>query len=190
MYGKRGLLLVPEPNSTDELSDSQAGSKSTTPISTAASDVLAPAETPLNEDNEGLVKNLETGNIKVDISKHTEVQVAQETRNVSIGSNENEDKSEVQAIIESTPELDMDKDLSGYKGSSTPAKGIENKAFDRNTESLFEELSSAGSGLIGDVDEGADLLGEWIFQRLLLKTNSKNKWKLKKREDCSMAFKH
>ncbi|PKU33168.1 c-jun-amino-terminal kinase-interacting protein 4 [Limosa lapponica baueri] len=37
--------------------------------------------------------------------------------------------------------------------------GIENKAFDRNTESLFEELSSAGSGLIGDVDEGADLLG-------------------------------
>lgn len=42
---------------------------------------------------------------------------------------------------------------------STPTKGIENKAFDRNTESLFEELSSAGSGLIGDVDEGADLLG-------------------------------
>ncbi|OBS82914.1 hypothetical protein A6R68_23088 [Neotoma lepida] len=43
--------------------------------------------------------------------------------------------------------------------SCTPTKGIENKAFDRNTESLFEELSSAGSGLIGDVDEGADLLG-------------------------------
>lgn len=34
-------------------------------------------------------------------------------------------------------------------------------AFDRNTDSLFEELSSAGTGLIGDVDEGADLLGEW-----------------------------
>lgn len=33
-------------------------------------------------------------------------------------------------------------------------------AFDRNTDSLFEELSSAGTGLIGDVDEGADLLGE------------------------------
>jgi hypothetical protein len=32
-------------------------------------------------------------------------------------SGENEEKSEVQAIIESTPELDMDKDLSGYKGS-------------------------------------------------------------------------
>lgn len=31
--------------------------------------------------------------------------------------------------------------------------------FDRNTDSLFEELSSAGNDLIGDVDEGADLLG-------------------------------
>lgn len=46
--------------------------------------------------------------------------------------------------------------------SSTPTKGIENKAFNRNTDSLFEELSSAGSGLIGDVDEGADLLGKSI----------------------------
>lgn len=142
----------------DELSDiSQGGSKATTPASTANSDVSAiPPDTPL--DNEGPVKGTDTPN-KSEISKHIEVQVAQETRNVSTDSAENEEKSEVQAIIESTPELDMDKDLSGYKGSSTPTKGIENKAFDRNTESLFEELSSAGSGLIGDVDEGADLLG-------------------------------
>ncbi|XP_034644861.1 C-Jun-amino-terminal kinase-interacting protein 4 isoform X1 [Trachemys scripta elegans] len=147
----------------DELSDvSQGGSKSTTPASTAASDVPGlSAETPLKEDNEGLAKSADTLKKKSDVSKHIEVQVAQETRTVSIGANENEEKSEVQAIIESTPELDMDKDLSGYKGSSTPTKGIENKAFDRNTESLFEELSSAGSGLIGDVDEGADLLGEY-----------------------------
>uniref|UniRef100_A0A8B9C4Y7 Sperm associated antigen 9 n=1 Tax=Anser brachyrhynchus TaxID=132585 RepID=A0A8B9C4Y7_9AVES len=146
----------------DELSDvSQAGSKSTTPASTAASDVPAlPAETPQKEDVEGLAKGADKQNEKPDVSKNIEVQVAQETRNVSTGGNENEEKSEVQAIIESTPELDMDKDLSGYKGSSTPTKGIENKAFDRNTESLFEELSSAGSGLIGDVDEGADLLGK------------------------------
>ncbi|KAM6376705.1 C-Jun-amino-terminal kinase-interacting protein 4 isoform 1-T1 [Pluvialis apricaria] len=145
----------------DELSDvSQAGSKSTTPASTAASDVpVLPAETPQKEDAEGLAKDTDMSNEKLDVSKNIEVQVAQETRNVSTGGNENEEKSEVQAIIESTPELDMDKDLSGYKGSSTPTKGIENKAFDRNTESLFEELSSAGSGLIGDVDEGADLLG-------------------------------
>lgn len=45
--------------------------------------------------------------------------------------------------------------------SSTPSKsGIENLAFDRNTESLFEELSSAANDMIGDVDEGADLLGK------------------------------
>uniref|UniRef100_A0A8C2UKI3 Sperm associated antigen 9 n=1 Tax=Coturnix japonica TaxID=93934 RepID=A0A8C2UKI3_COTJA len=140
----------------DELSDvSQAGSKTTTPASTAASDVPAlPAETPQKEDAEGFAKGSDMQNEKPDVSKNIEVQVAQETRNVSTGGNENEEKSEVQAIIESTPELDMDKDLSGYKGSSTPTKGIENKAFDRNTESLFEELSSAGSGLIGDVDEG------------------------------------
>lgn len=95
----------------------------------------------------------------------------------------------MQDIIESTPELDMDligykpcrcknlpSDLfffcfffSAQQTSpfrlcpshrSTPTKGIENMAFDRNTDSLFEELSSAGTGLIGDVDEGADLLGE------------------------------
>lgn len=47
-----------------------------------------------------------------------------------------------------------------YCSYSTPTKGIENMAFDRNTDSLFDELSSAGTGLIGDVDEGADLLGE------------------------------
>uniref|UniRef100_A0A8C7L8R5 C-Jun-amino-terminal kinase-interacting protein 4 n=1 Tax=Oncorhynchus kisutch TaxID=8019 RepID=A0A8C7L8R5_ONCKI len=78
-----------------------------------------------------------------------------------VGLPENEDSSEVHDIIESTPELDMD--LSGYKASSTPTKGgigIENMAFDRNTDSLFAELSSAGIGdVIGDVDEGADLLG-------------------------------
>lgn len=44
-------------------------------------------------------------------------------------------------------------------------------AFDRNTDSLFEELSSAGTGLIGDVDEGADLLGEW---KLYKKSDWKN----------------
>uniref|UniRef100_A0A673CSP6 C-Jun-amino-terminal kinase-interacting protein 4 n=1 Tax=Sphaeramia orbicularis TaxID=375764 RepID=A0A673CSP6_9TELE len=73
-------------------------------------------------------------------------------------SGENLEKSEVQAIIESTPELDME--LDGCRGTSTPTKGgIENLAFNRNTDSLFEELSSAGNDLIGDVDEGADLLG-------------------------------
>ncbi|KAM9780317.1 sperm associated antigen 9a [Neosynchiropus ocellatus] len=120
----------------DELSDF-TGSKSATPMSTTASDM-----------------EREDGN-----SKSTEVQAAPGTRSISVGLPDKEDSSDVQDIIESTPELDMD--LSGYKASSTPTKGIENMAFDRNTDSLFEELSSAGTGLIGDVDEGADLLVEY-----------------------------
>lgn len=71
----------------DELSDvSQAGSKSTTPASTAASDVPAlPAETPQKEDVEGLGKGTDKQSEKPDVSKNIEVQVAQETRNVSTG---------------------------------------------------------------------------------------------------------
>uniref|UniRef100_A0A8C1RUT4 C-Jun-amino-terminal kinase-interacting protein 4 n=1 Tax=Cyprinus carpio TaxID=7962 RepID=A0A8C1RUT4_CYPCA len=127
----------------DELSDlSQGGSKSVTPMSTTASDLALDSH---REDGEGFWKN-------------TEVQAVPGTRSVSAGLADNE-KSDVQAIIESTPELDMDL---GYKGSSTPTRGIENMAFDRNTESLFEEVSSAGTGLIGDVDEGADLLGTLV----------------------------
>uniref|UniRef100_A0A8C0V3A6 Sperm associated antigen 9 n=1 Tax=Cyanistes caeruleus TaxID=156563 RepID=A0A8C0V3A6_CYACU len=148
----------------DELSDvSQAGSKCTTPASTAASDdPVLPAETPQKENVEGLAKNYLLLHEVLDIM----VSIAEIVGNKCWG-NENEEKSEVQAIIDSTPELDMDKDISGYKGSSTPTKGIKNKAFDRNTESLFEELSSAGSGLIGDVDEGADLLGKKGYLKML-----------------------
>ncbi|XP_037544862.1 sperm associated antigen 9a [Nematolebias whitei] len=89
-------------------------------------------------------------------SKSTEVQAAPGTRTISVGLPESEENADVKGIIESTPELDME--LIAYKPCSTPTKGIENMAFDRNTDSLFEELSSAGTGLIGDVDEGADLL--------------------------------
>uniref|UniRef100_A0A8D3E7B4 C-Jun-amino-terminal kinase-interacting protein 4 n=1 Tax=Scophthalmus maximus TaxID=52904 RepID=A0A8D3E7B4_SCOMX len=131
----------------DELSD-LPGSKSATPMSTAASDA----------EREG-------GN-----SKSAEVQAAPGTRSISVGLPENEDSSDMQDIIESTPELDMD--LAGYKLCSTPTKGIENMAFDRNTESLFEELSSAGTGLIGDVDEGADLLGMGREVENLIQENS------------------
>lgn len=120
----------------DELSD--LGSKSVTPMSTTASDVAMEGERPN--------------------SKSMELLAALGNRSISVGLPENEDSSEVHDIIESTPELDMD--LSGYKASSTPTKGgigIENMAFDRNTDSLFAELSSAGIGdVIGDVDEGED----------------------------------
>ncbi|XP_071252851.1 C-Jun-amino-terminal kinase-interacting protein 4-like isoform X1 [Salvelinus alpinus] len=125
----------------DELSD--LGSKSITPMSTTASDVAMEGEGPN--------------------SKSMELLAALGNRSISVGVPENEDSSDVHDIIESTPELDMD--LSGYKASSTPTKGgigIENMAFDRNTDSLFAELSSAGIGdVIGDVDEGADLLVEY-----------------------------
>uniref|UniRef100_A0A8C9YD78 C-Jun-amino-terminal kinase-interacting protein 4 n=1 Tax=Sander lucioperca TaxID=283035 RepID=A0A8C9YD78_SANLU len=134
----------------DELSDF-TGSKSATPMSTTTSDM-----------------EREEGN-----SKSTEVQAAPGTRSISVGRvslPENEDNSDVQDIIESTPELDMD--LIGYKPCSTPTKGIENMAFDRNTDSLFEELSSAGTGLIGDVDEGADLLGMGREVENLIQENS------------------
>uniref|UniRef100_A0A3B3ZGI3 C-Jun-amino-terminal kinase-interacting protein 4 n=1 Tax=Periophthalmus magnuspinnatus TaxID=409849 RepID=A0A3B3ZGI3_9GOBI len=107
---------------------------------------------------------------KEDGTRSTEVQAAPGTSSKSVGLGENEESSDVQDIIESTPELDMD--LIGYRPCSTPTKGIENKAFDRNTDSLFEELSSAGTGLIGDVDEGADLLGMGREVENLIQENS------------------
>jgi hypothetical protein len=44
---------------------------------------------------------------------------------------------------------------------NSPTQGIVNKAFGINTDSLYHELSTAGSEVIGDVDEGADLLGKY-----------------------------
>uniref|UniRef100_A0AAQ5YUV5 C-Jun-amino-terminal kinase-interacting protein 4 n=1 Tax=Amphiprion ocellaris TaxID=80972 RepID=A0AAQ5YUV5_AMPOC len=130
-----------------------AGSASAMALS---SDVaMASVDTPVQE-QDGLNKNLDRNSGKPESSKNiTAVQGGQRGQ---LDGTDNLEKSEVQAIIESTPELDMD--LAGCRGTSTPTKGgIENLAFDRNTESLFEELSSAGNDLIGDVDEGADLLG-------------------------------
>ncbi|XP_053721131.1 C-Jun-amino-terminal kinase-interacting protein 4 isoform X3 [Synchiropus splendidus] len=124
-----------------------------TPSNAAALDVaMASVDMPLREqgDSEVISKNLDSSCGNLESSRN--ISVSQE------GLQEAAEKSEVQVIIESTPELDMD--LEGCRGTSTPTKGgIENLAFDRNTDSLFEELSSAGNDLIGDVDEGADLLG-------------------------------
>lgn len=47
----------------------------------------------------------------------------------------------------------------------SPTQGIVNKAFGINTDSLYHELSTAGSEVIGDVDEGADLLGKHKLSR-------------------------
>uniref|UniRef100_A0A8C6PS72 Sperm associated antigen 9 n=1 Tax=Nothobranchius furzeri TaxID=105023 RepID=A0A8C6PS72_NOTFU len=115
---------------------------------------------PEQQTSDGLSKNLDWGRGTAEGSKHIEpVQKEQETQESSaLNPEEDAEKSEVQGIIESTPELNVD--FEGCRGTSTPTKGgIENLAFNRNTDSLFEELSSAGNDLIGDVDEGADLLG-------------------------------
>ncbi|XP_067859914.1 C-Jun-amino-terminal kinase-interacting protein 4-like isoform X1 [Heptranchias perlo] len=161
-------LSQPRSNTSlkDELSDaSQASSlvptKPNTPVSAPPDPAMRDSASPRKEslEAEGLSKNLNQASKKPDNKKNIDVQVQQETRTLAVGMTENEDKSDVQAIIDSTPELDMDRDLSGYKGTSTPTQGIENKAFDRNTESIFDELSQSASELIGDVDEGANLLG-------------------------------
>lgn len=88
-----------------------------------------------------------------------EVQVTQEMRNVSIGMGSSDEWSDVQDIIDSTPELDMCQDPRLERPGNSPTQGIVNKAFGINTDSLYHELSTAGSEVIGDVDEGADLLG-------------------------------
>ncbi|XP_078081998.1 C-Jun-amino-terminal kinase-interacting protein 4-like isoform X6 [Mustelus asterias] len=161
-------LSQPRSNTSlkDELSDvSQASSlvptKPNTPMSAPSDPAVGDSASPRKEnlEPEGLSKNLNQASKKPDSKKNIDVQVQQETRTLAVGMTENEDKSDVQAIIDSTPELDMDRDISGYKGASTPTQGIENKAFDRNTESIFDELSQSASELIGDVDEGANLLG-------------------------------
>ncbi|KAM9837654.1 C-Jun-amino-terminal kinase-interacting protein 4 [Aulostomus maculatus] len=150
-------------------SSHSVSSQSSSPLSPhdGASPSMGPASaTPVNThlqeqaDPDALNKNLDCESGKQESSKN--ISVMQEQQDSAgtppeDGSDQLE-KSEVMAIIESTPELDMD--LDGCRGTSTPTKGgVENLAFDRNTDSLFEELSSAGNDLIGDVDEGADLLG-------------------------------
>ncbi|XP_047673166.1 C-Jun-amino-terminal kinase-interacting protein 4 isoform X3 [Tachysurus fulvidraco] len=154
-------LSHPQSNTSlkDELADANhRRSKSATPTSTVSSAAAsASVEVSQTTASEGLNRNLNSSSMKPDSRKNIKIQEADATEALPKDVIENTEKSEVQAIIESTPELDMD--LSGCKGSSTPTKGMENMAFERNTDSLFEELSSAGTDLIGDVDEGADLLG-------------------------------
>ncbi|XP_078461356.1 C-Jun-amino-terminal kinase-interacting protein 3-like isoform X2 [Lampetra planeri] len=136
---------------------STGGTKSATPSSSLPSDVLSPAG---GDTAAGLAAAARAGGRRLG-SRHTEVQASQETKNVSIGMESSDEWSEIQDIIDSTPELDMvpEAPLDGFGGTSTPTQGIVNKAFGINTDSLYKELSTAGSEVIGDVDEGADLLG-------------------------------
>ncbi|XP_071060171.1 C-Jun-amino-terminal kinase-interacting protein 3 isoform X3 [Pseudochaenichthys georgianus] len=138
---------------------SSTGSKSNTPTSTVPSATVTPI-------NEGFVPQAEfdamrAGNRRKGakrLSRNMEVQVSQETRNVSIGMGSSDEWSEFQEIIDSTPELDMCVDPRVYGGGNSPSQGIVNEAFGINTDSLYHEIKDAKSDIIGDVDAGAELL--------------------------------
>ncbi|XP_048723586.1 C-Jun-amino-terminal kinase-interacting protein 3 isoform X5 [Caretta caretta] len=153
----------------DEMSESGQSSAAATPSTTGTksntptSSVPSAAVTPLNEslqpisDYSATAKNNKRAREKRN-SRNMEVQVTQEMRNVSIGMGSSDEWSDVQDIIDSTPELDMCQDPRLEHTGNSPTQGIVNKAFGINTDSLYHELSTAGSEVIGDVDEGADLL--------------------------------
>ncbi|XP_060028623.1 C-Jun-amino-terminal kinase-interacting protein 3 isoform X3 [Erinaceus europaeus] len=156
----------------DEMSESGQSSAAATPSTTGTksntptSSVPSAAVTPLNEclqppgDYAGGPKNGRRAREKRN-SRNMEVQVTQEMRNVSIGMGSSDEWSDVQDIIDSTPELDVVREPRLDRTGNSPTQGIVNKAFGINTDSLYHELSTAGSEVIGDVDEGADLLGEF-----------------------------
>uniref|UniRef100_A0AAZ3RZU2 C-Jun-amino-terminal kinase-interacting protein 3 n=1 Tax=Oncorhynchus tshawytscha TaxID=74940 RepID=A0AAZ3RZU2_ONCTS len=132
---------------------SSTGSKSNTPTSSVPSATV----TPLNE---GFLPPGEFDPMHAvsrgrksakRLSRNMEVQVSQETRNVSIGMGSSDEWSEFQEIIDSTPELDI--------ACVSPSQGIVNEAFGINTDSLYHEIKDAKSDIIGDVDAGAELLG-------------------------------
>nr|XP_046271202.1 C-Jun-amino-terminal kinase-interacting protein 3 isoform X12 [Scatophagus argus] len=141
---------------------SSTGSKSNTPTSSVPSATVTPI-------NEGFLPHTEfdamrAGNRRKNakrLSRNMEVQVCQETRNVSIGMGSSDEWSEFQEIIDSTPELDMCVDPRVYGGGNSPSQGIVNEAFGINTDSLYHEIKDAKSDIIGDVDAGAELLGEF-----------------------------
>ncbi|XP_036266359.1 C-Jun-amino-terminal kinase-interacting protein 3 isoform X13 [Pipistrellus kuhlii] len=156
----------------DEMSESGQSSVAATPSTTGTksntptSSVPSAAVTPLNESLQALgdygtgTKSSKRAREKRN-SRNMEVQVTQEMRNVSIGMGSSDEWSDVQDIIDSTPELDVGREPRLDRTGNSPTQGIVNKAFGINTDSLYHELSTAGSEVIGDVDEGADLLGEF-----------------------------
>ncbi|KAK7167501.1 hypothetical protein R3I94_001787 [Phoxinus phoxinus] len=162
------LSLFPGGDGMEDGSDSDSvaatpsstGSKSNTPTSSVPSATV----TPLND---GLVSveefNKPRGwgrkNAKR-LSRNMEVQVSQETRNVSIGMGSSDEWTEFPDIIDSTPELEMRLDPRDFERGNSPSQGIVNEAFGINTDSLYHEIKDAKSDIIGDVDAGAELLGK------------------------------
>ncbi|KAL7979150.1 hypothetical protein Chor_015174 [Crotalus horridus] len=144
---------------------STTGTKSNTPTSS----VPSAAVTPLNE-------SLQSMNDYVTSKNNKRSREKRNSRNMEVqskcfvgsraymvphafvtGMGSSDEGSDFQDI-DSTPELDMQDPRLERTGNS-PTQGIVNKAFGINTDSLYTELTEVGSEAIGDVDEGADLLG-------------------------------
>ncbi|XP_041085672.1 C-Jun-amino-terminal kinase-interacting protein 3 isoform X7 [Polyodon spathula] len=176
------LSLFPSAEGMDDESESgqssaaatpsTTGTKSNTPTSSVPSAAVTPIETPAFQPINGFDiarNNKEEGGAKRQ-SRNMEVQVFPDTKNVGIGvgcvvgvsgMGSSDEWSDVQDIIDSTPELDMAPDPRLHRTGNSPTQGIVNQAFGINTDSLYHEIFTAGSEVIGDVDEGADLLGEF-----------------------------
>uniref|UniRef100_A0A8C9VQQ4 C-Jun-amino-terminal kinase-interacting protein 3 n=1 Tax=Scleropages formosus TaxID=113540 RepID=A0A8C9VQQ4_SCLFO len=119
---------------------SSIGTKSNTPTSS----VPSASVTPLNEALSGFDMahaNNRRRSAKR-LSRNMEVQVSQETRNVSIGEASHANVNSVSLVL-----------------FLSPSQGIVNEAFGINTDSLYHEIKDAKSDIIGDVDAGAELLG-------------------------------
>ncbi|XP_043944892.1 C-Jun-amino-terminal kinase-interacting protein 3 [Protopterus annectens] len=141
-------------------SPSTSGTKSNSPTSSVPSAAITPLQEIVHAAHDFSTSASQRKREKRN-SRNMEVQVTQEMKNVSIGMGSSDEWSDVQDVIDSTPELEICQDPRMERNSSSPTQGIVNKAFGINTDSLYHELSTAGSEAIGDVDEGADLLGEF-----------------------------
>lgn len=140
---------------------SSTGSKSNTPTSSVPSATVTPINDDFHPHDFDVTRPGKHRKSAKRLSRNMEVQVSQETRNVSIGMGSSDEWSEFQELIDSTPELDMCLDPRVYGGGNSPSQGIVNAAFGINTDSLYHEIKDAKSDIIGDVDAGAELLGEF-----------------------------
>ncbi|KAJ8347210.1 hypothetical protein SKAU_G00286110 [Synaphobranchus kaupii] len=161
------LSLFPNMDGMEDESESGQSSAAATPSSvgtksnTPTSSVPSASVTPLNEafhpvsESDASRRGNRRKNAKR-LSRNMEVQVSQETRNVSIGMGSSDEWSEIPDI---TPEAEMYMDPRVYGGGNSPSHGIINEAFGINTDSLYHEIKDTKSDIIGDVDAGAELLG-------------------------------
>ncbi|XP_016415369.1 C-Jun-amino-terminal kinase-interacting protein 3-like isoform X3 [Sinocyclocheilus rhinocerous] len=175
------LSLFPGGDGMEDGSDSDSvaatpsstGSKSNTPTSSVPSATVTPLNDGLVSVGEFDMSRRRGRKNAKRLSRNMEVQVSQETRNVSIGMGSSDEWSEFQEIIDSTPELDMCLDPRIFGGRNSPSQGIVNEAFGINTDSLYHEIKDAKSDIIGDVDAGAELLGMGKEVENLLTENKK-----------------